>query len=100
MPPDDLSYEFEIAFKKDFDAKMNYVDNTRIDGGIGYDFKLSYDMDIYFLLNFKQFSPKVCLVYNHSQKPSQSHQYFVLLLYQKPPLHFAKFWLSIGFYFF
>lgn len=48
---DDLSYEFEIAFKKDFDAKMNYVDNTRIDGGIGYDFKLSYDMDIYFLLN-------------------------------------------------
>ena len=48
---DDLSYEFEIAFKKDFDTKMNYVDNTRIDGGIGYDFKLSYDMDIYFLLN-------------------------------------------------
>lgn len=47
----DLSYEFEMTFKKDFDTKMNYVNNTRIDGGVGYDFKLSYDMDIYFLLN-------------------------------------------------
>lgn len=47
----DLSFEFEMSIKRDYDSKMDYSSNTKIIGGIGYDFKLSYDMDFYFLLN-------------------------------------------------
>ena len=48
---EDLSSEFEITFKKDFDSGMNYTNNTRIVGGLGYDFKLSYDINLYMMLN-------------------------------------------------
>lgn len=47
----DLSFEFEMSIKRDYDSKMDYSSNTKIIGGVGYDFKLSYDMDFYFLLN-------------------------------------------------
>lgn len=48
---EDLSSEFEISLKKDYDSEMNYINNARIAGGMGYDFKLSYDMDLYMILN-------------------------------------------------
>lgn len=47
----DLSYQFEIAVKKEFSKKMDYIDTFKIDGGVGLDFSLANDINIFVLLN-------------------------------------------------
>ena len=33
----DLSYQFELAVKKEYSEDMNYIDTVKIDGGVGID---------------------------------------------------------------
>lgn len=47
----DISYEFEIALKRDYDVNMQYKNIFKIDGGIGFDFLLSKDINIFAILN-------------------------------------------------
>ncbi len=47
----DLSYQFEIALKKEFSKEMDYIDTFKIDGGVGLDFSLANDINIFVLLN-------------------------------------------------
>ncbi|MDD5371795.1 MAG: DUF4105 domain-containing protein [Sulfurimonas sp.] len=47
----DLSYQFEIAVKKEFSKEMDYIDTLKIDGGVGIDFSIAHDINIFVLLN-------------------------------------------------
>jgi len=47
----DFSYQFEMAAKKEFSKKMNYRDTIKIDGGVGIDFTIAKDIDMFALLN-------------------------------------------------
>ncbi|QOY53010.1 DUF4105 domain-containing protein [Candidatus Sulfurimonas baltica] len=49
---DDLSYQFELAVKKEYSEDMSYVDTVKIDGGIGIDFLLGNDINLFAILNF------------------------------------------------
>jgi len=46
-----LSYQFELAIKKDYTLKSKYKDTFKFDGGIGFDFKVTYDINIFTILN-------------------------------------------------
>jgi hypothetical protein len=48
----DFSYQFEVAVKKEYSEDMNYVDTLKIDGGIGMDFLLWKDINVFAILNF------------------------------------------------
>ncbi|MFT5660719.1 MAG: hypothetical protein ACI9TV_001361 [Sulfurimonas sp.] len=47
----DLSYQFELAVKKEYSEDMNYIDTIKIDAGIGIDFLLWHDINIFVMLN-------------------------------------------------
>jgi len=47
----DLSYQFEIALKKEYSKEMKYTDTFKIDGGVGVDFNIAKDINIFVLLN-------------------------------------------------
>lgn len=47
----DLSYQFELAVKKEYSEDMNYIDTIKIDGGVGIDFLLWNDINIFAMLN-------------------------------------------------
>lgn len=47
----DLSYQFELAVKKEYSKKMKYIDTVKIDGAIGIDFLLWHDINIFAMLN-------------------------------------------------
>jgi hypothetical protein len=47
----DFSYQFEIAVKKEFSKEMDYIDTLKIDGGVGIDFSIANDINIFALLN-------------------------------------------------
>ncbi len=47
----DLSYQFELAVKKEYSKKMKYIDTAKIDGAIGIDFLLWHDINIFAMLN-------------------------------------------------
>lgn len=48
---DDLSYQFELAVKKEYSEDMSYIDTVKIDGGVGIDFLLWNDINIFAMLN-------------------------------------------------
>ncbi len=48
----DLSYQFELAVKKEYSEDMNYINTVKIDGGLGIDFLLWNDINIFAMLNF------------------------------------------------
>ncbi len=47
----DLSYQFELAVKKEYSKKMKYIDTVKIDGAIGIDFLLWHDINVFAMLN-------------------------------------------------
>ena len=47
----DLSYQFEMAIKKDYSSKINYLNYLKIGGGVGLDYLLFKDINIFFMLN-------------------------------------------------
>ena len=47
----DLSYQFELAVKKEYTQNKKYTDTLKIDGGIGTDFLVFHDINIFALLN-------------------------------------------------
>ena len=47
----DLSYQLELAVKKEYSEDMSYVDTVKIDGGIGADFLLGNDINLFAILN-------------------------------------------------
>lgn len=47
----DISYEFEMAVKRDYDENMRYKNIFKINGGIGFDFFLSKDINIFAIFN-------------------------------------------------
>jgi hypothetical protein len=47
----DLSYQFEISVKKEYTKQMNYIDTFKLDGGVGLDFLLLKDINIFAILN-------------------------------------------------
>jgi hypothetical protein len=47
----DLSYEFELSIKKEFNKSKNYVHNSKISGGVGIDFSLGTDINLFAILN-------------------------------------------------
>ncbi|MBL0686828.1 MAG: DUF4105 domain-containing protein [Sulfurospirillum sp.] len=47
----DLSYQFELVAKKEYTENMKYADTLKIDGGIGVDFLLFNDINIYTIFN-------------------------------------------------
>ena len=47
----DLSYQFELAVKKEYTRNENYDDTLKIDGGIGIDYLLFNDINIFAMLN-------------------------------------------------
>jgi len=47
----DLSYQLELAVKKDYSEDMNYIDTVKIDGGVGIDFLLGHDINIFAIFN-------------------------------------------------
>ena len=47
----DLSYQFELAVKKEYTNSLNYLDTLKIDGGVGIDFLILKDINIFFILN-------------------------------------------------
>ncbi len=48
----DLSYQFELAIKKEYSTNINYINTIKIDGGVGFDFLLGKDINLFSLLNF------------------------------------------------
>lgn len=48
---DDLSYQFELAVKKEYTKNENYNDTLKIDGGVGVDFLFLNDINIFAMLN-------------------------------------------------
>lgn len=47
----DISYEFEMAVKREYDENMQYKNIFKINGGIGFDFLLSKDINIFAVFN-------------------------------------------------
>lgn len=47
----DLSYQFELAIKKEYSEDMDYIDTVKIDGGVGIDFLLWNDINIFAIFN-------------------------------------------------
>jgi len=47
----DLSYQFELAVKKEYTKNKNYNDTLKIDGGIGIDYLFFNDINIFAMLN-------------------------------------------------
>jgi len=47
----DLSYQFELAVKKEYTKDTNYRDTLKIDGGVGIDFLFLNDINIFAMLN-------------------------------------------------
>lgn len=47
----DISYEFEIAVKRDYDENMQYKNIFKINGGMGFDFLLSKDINVFAIFN-------------------------------------------------
>ena len=47
----DLLYQFELAIKKEYSEDVNYVDTLKIDGGIGIDFLLSNEINVFAIFN-------------------------------------------------
>jgi len=47
----DFSYEFELSVKKEFTTNMNNIYNSKISGGIGIDFSLGGDINLFAILN-------------------------------------------------
>lgn len=47
----DLSYQFEISIKKEYDRDLNGLDTAKIDGGFGFDLMLSHDINIFTIFN-------------------------------------------------
>ncbi len=47
----DLSYQFELAVKKEYTKDENYNDTLKIDGGMGVDFLFFNDINIFVMLN-------------------------------------------------
>lgn len=47
----DLSYQLELAVKKEYSEDMSYVNTVKIDGGIGADFLLGNDINLFAILN-------------------------------------------------
>jgi len=47
----DLSYQFELAVKKEYTKDTNYSDTLKIDGGAGIDFLFFNDINIFAMLN-------------------------------------------------
>jgi hypothetical protein len=47
----DLSYQFEIAVKKEYTENTRYRDTLKIDGGIGVDFLVFNDINIFAMFN-------------------------------------------------
>lgn len=47
----DLSYQFELAVKKEYTRNKNYANTLKIDGGIGVDYLLFNDINIFAVLN-------------------------------------------------
>ena len=47
----DLSYQFELAVKKEYTQNENYSNTLKIDGGAGIDFLFFNDINIFALLN-------------------------------------------------
>jgi len=47
----DLSYQFELAVKKEYSKDMSYTDTIKIDGGVGINFLLWNDINIFSMLN-------------------------------------------------
>lgn len=46
-----FSYQFELALKKEYTKSMKYLDTFKIDGGIGVDFLIAKDINIFSILN-------------------------------------------------
>ena len=47
----DLSYQFELAIKKEYTKSMKYQDTIKFDAGIGIDFLIAKDINIFSILN-------------------------------------------------
>jgi len=47
----DLSYQFELSVKKEYTKSFNYLDTAEIDGGIGTDFLIAKDINLFFIAN-------------------------------------------------
>lgn len=47
----DLSYQFEIAIKKEYSKEMKYIETLKIDGGVGIDFNIAKDINVFALFN-------------------------------------------------
>jgi hypothetical protein len=47
----DLSYQFELALKKDYTKSFDYKNSLKIDGGMGIDFLIAKDINLFFMLN-------------------------------------------------
>lgn len=48
----DLSYQFELAVKKEYSEDMSYLDTFKIDGGVGIDFLIGDDINLFIVSNF------------------------------------------------
>jgi len=46
-----LSFQFELALKKEYTKSMRYLDTFKIDGGIGIDFLIAKDINIFSIFN-------------------------------------------------
>ncbi len=47
----DLSYQFELAIKKEYTKSMQYLDTMKVDGGVGIDFLIAKDINMFLILN-------------------------------------------------
>jgi hypothetical protein len=47
----DLSYQFELTIKKEYSKDMDYINTVKIDGGVGIDFLLWNDINIFAMFN-------------------------------------------------
>lgn len=47
----DISYEFEMAIKRDYDQNMQYKNIFKINGGMGFDFLLHKDINFFAIFN-------------------------------------------------
>ena len=47
----DLSYQFELSIKKEYDKEMKYKDTAKIDGGVGFDFLIAKDINVFSIFN-------------------------------------------------
>ena len=47
----DLSYQFKLGVQKEYDKEMNYRDTVKIDGGVGIDFLIAKDINVFSMFN-------------------------------------------------